>query len=181
MTSKPKQQLNLLDSSTPAWKLILMLAWPTVVEQLLQTAVNYVDTAMVGYMGTNATAALGLTSSTIWLLMGVMNAAGVGYSVMVARRLGAGRPDEAREVIRQADAPVQVYANRSDLAGGSTLGSIANTKVPVNTVDIGLPQLAMHSAVETAGVEDLFSLVRAMTCYFSKTLVKEPAGVYCLK
>ena len=86
-----------------------------------------------------------------------------------------------REVCRQADAPVQVYANRSDLAGGSTLGSIANTKVPVNTVDIGLPQLAMHSAVETAGVEDLFSLVRAMTCYFSKTLVKEPAGVYCLK
>lgn len=102
MTSKPKQQLNLLDSSTPAWKLILMLAWPTVVEQLLQTAVNYVDTAMVGYMGTNATAAVGLTSSTIWLLLGVMNAAGVGYSVMVARRLGAGRPDEAREVIRQA-------------------------------------------------------------------------------
>lgn len=102
MTSKPKRQLNLLDSSTPAWKLILMLAWPTVVEQLLQTAVNYVDTAMVGYMGTNATAAVGLTSSTIWLLMGVMNAAGVGYSVMVARRLGAGRPDEAREVIRQA-------------------------------------------------------------------------------
>ena len=80
-----------------------------------------------------------------------------------------------------ADAPVQTYVNRSDLPGGSTLGSIANTKVPVNTVDIGLPQLAMHSAVETAGVEDLFSLVRAMTCYFSKTLVKEPAGIYCLK
>ena len=86
-----------------------------------------------------------------------------------------------REVCRLADAPVQTYANRSDLPGGSTLGSIANTKVPVNTVDIGLPQLAMHSAVETAGVEDLFSLVRAMTCYFSKTLVKEPAGIYCLK
>lgn len=99
---KKQRELNLLDSSIPAWKLILMLAWPTVIEQLLQTAVNYVDTAMVGYIGTNATAAVGVTTSTIWLLMGVMSAAGVGYSVMVARRLGAGRADEAKEVIRQA-------------------------------------------------------------------------------
>lgn len=102
MARKEKRQLNLLDSSIPAWKLILMLAWPTVIEQLLHTAVNYVDTAMVGYIGTNATAAVGVTTSTIWLLMGVMNAAGVGFSVIVARQLGAGRYDEAKDVIRQA-------------------------------------------------------------------------------
>lgn len=86
-----------------------------------------------------------------------------------------------RSVCREVEVPVQVFANRSDLGGGSTLGSIANTMVPVNTVDIGLPQLAMHSAVETAGVEDLYSLVRAMTCYYGKTLCKEAAGVYRLK
>lgn len=73
-------------------------------------------------------------------------------------------------VCREAKAPVQVYANRSDLPGGSTLGSIATTKVSVPSVDIGLAQLAMHSCVETAGAEDLGALVRAMTVYYGKTL-----------
>ena len=64
---------------------------------------------------------------------------------------------------------MQTYANRSDLPGGSTLGSISNTRVAVPTVDIGLPQLAMHSAFETAGVQDLEDLVRVMTAYFGRT------------
>ena len=72
-----------------------------------------------------------------------------------------------RSVCAGAGVPVQVFANRSDLPGGSTLGSIADTLLPVATVDIGLAQLAMHSAVETAGAEDLAHLVRAMTAYFS--------------
>ena len=75
-----------------------------------------------------------------------------------------------REICREAGVPVQRYANRSDLPGGSTLGSIAGTLVPVSTVDIGLAQLAMHSAVETGGVRDLEALVRAMEAYFSRTL-----------
>ena len=65
---------------------------------------------------------------------------------------------------------MQVYANRSDLPGGSTLGSIATTKVSVPSVDIGLAQLAMHSCVETAGAADLDALVRVMTVYYGKTL-----------
>ena len=97
-----KKQLNLLDTSVPMWKLIVLLAWPTIIEQLLQTAVNYVDTAMVGSIGTNATASIGVCSSTIWLIMGFMAAAGVGYSVMVARRIGEGSFEEAKEIIRQA-------------------------------------------------------------------------------
>lgn len=72
-----------------------------------------------------------------------------------------------RAVCAAADVPVQVFANRSDLPGGSTLGSIADTLVPVATVDIGLAQLAMHSAVETAGSADLAHLVRAMTEYYA--------------
>ena len=75
-------------------------------------------------------------------------------------------------VCREAGAPVQVYANRSDMPGGSTLGSIATTKVSVPSVDIGLAQLAMHSCVETAGAEDLDALVKAMTCYYGKTLTR---------
>ena len=61
----------------------------------------------------------------------------------------------------RVNVPYQTFANRSDMAGGSTLGNIANTKVSLNTVDIGLPQLAMHSPYETAGVKDTEYLVRA--------------------
>ena len=75
-----------------------------------------------------------------------------------------------RAACREAGAPVQVYANRSDLPGGSTLGSIATAKVSVPSVDIGLAQLAMHSCVETAGAADMDALVRAMTVYYGKTL-----------
>ena len=57
------------------------------------------------------------------------------------------------------------------MLGGSTLGSIANTMVPVKTVDIGLTQLAMHSEYETAGVKDLDDLVKAMTVYFEENSI----------
>jgi aspartyl aminopeptidase len=72
-----------------------------------------------------------------------------------------------RRICEQADVPVQFFANRSDEAGGSTLGNIAMSQVSVSSVDIGLPQLAMHSAYETAGVRDTDSLVRAMQQFFT--------------
>ena len=59
-----------------------------------------------------------------------------------------------RSICEAAEVPVQDFFNRSDMPGGSTLGNIANTQTPMNTVDIGLPQLAMHSVYETAGVKD---------------------------
>jgi len=71
-----------------------------------------------------------------------------------------------RSICNDAGVPVQEMANRSDLPGGSTLGSIASTLVPVSTVDIGLPQLAMHSAYETAGTEDYVYLIKAMSRFF---------------
>ena len=77
-----------------------------------------------------------------------------------------------KSVCAEAGVPVQSFANRSDMAGGSTLGSIANTHVPVCTVDIGLPQLAMHSAVETAGAMDYEYLIDAMTLYHGKSIKK---------
>ena len=85
-----------------------------------------------------------------------------------------------RRVCQEAGVPTQVYANRSDLPGGGTLGSIADTQVPVNTVDLGLAQLAMHSACETAGVRDLAWLKQAMEAYFGRTLTRDGDGNYCL-
>ena len=66
-----------------------------------------------------------------------------------------------KELCTKAGVPYQTFVNRSDIAGGSTLGNISNTQVPMNTVDIGLPQMAMHSPYETAGVKDTEYLVRA--------------------
>ena len=76
----------------------------------------------------------------------------------------------------EAKAPVQYYANRADMAGGSTLGNIANTQVSLNTVDIGLPQLAMHSSFETAGKKDTKYLVRALSKFYSKALKATECG-----
>lgn len=72
-----------------------------------------------------------------------------------------------REICRRSDAPVQSFANRSDAAGGSTLGNIAMAQISMCCVDIGLPQLAMHSAYETAGVKDTGFMIRALSEFYS--------------
>ena len=76
----------------------------------------------------------------------------------------------------KAGAPVQTYYNRPDIPGGSTLGCISIAHVSVPTVDIGLPQLAMHSCCETAAVADGLSLRDAMKTYFSSTLDLDEEG-----
>ena len=71
-----------------------------------------------------------------------------------------------KDICDRAKVPYQTFVNRSDMAGGSTLGNISNTQAAINTVDIGLPQLAMHSAYETAGVKDTESLIRAAKVFY---------------
>lgn len=73
-----------------------------------------------------------------------------------------------RSICKEADVPVQTYCNRSDVPGGSTLGNISQAQAAIPCVDIGLPQLAMHSAVETAGSKDVEYLVKAARVFFSK-------------
>lgn len=63
-----------------------------------------------------------------------------------------------RDVCRTWDIPLQTFANRSDMAGGSTLGNISTAHVSIPSADVGLAQLAMHSAFETAGVKDTAAL-----------------------
>lgn len=73
-----------------------------------------------------------------------------------------------KKICQKAEVPFQSYANRSDLAGGSTLGNISAGQVPVLTADIGLAQLAMHSACETAGSADAGYLLRMMKVFFQE-------------
>ena len=79
-------------------------------------------------------------------------------------------------ICQEAGVPVQRYSNRADLPGGSTLGNISTAHLSVPTVDIGLPQLAMHSVCETAGAADTDYLVNAMTAYFSRDFHRDRDG-----
>ena len=71
-----------------------------------------------------------------------------------------------RGLCRDNDIPLQVFVNHSDNPGGSTLGRLANTHVSIDTADIGLAQLSMHSAFETAGLEDISSLIKLSKAFY---------------
>ena len=86
-----------------------------------------------------------------------------------------------RKVCQKAQVPVQTYCNRADIPGGSTLGNISLTQVAVPSVDIGLPQLAMHSCYETAAVADAIYLEQAMESYYGSTLEHTADGVFRLE
>lgn len=84
-----------------------------------------------------------------------------GYSAAVVRTLCA-----------ESGVPLQEYTNHSDLRGGSTLGNISNTQISLNAADIGLAQLAMHSAYETMGAKDPERLVHLSKAFYTKPIPK---------
>ena len=85
-----------------------------------------------------------------------------------------------RTICQRAGVPTQTYYNRPDIAGGSTLGYVSMTHVSVPTADIGLAQFAMHSCYETAGVYDSEHIEKAMTEFFSTSLVVTADGEFIL-
>ncbi|MCI2046898.1 MAG: M18 family aminopeptidase [Faecalibacterium sp.] len=80
------------------------------------------------------------------------------------------------EICRRAEVPVQAFYNRPDTPGGSTLGNLLARQVSVPMADIGLPQLAMHSAVETAGCADIGHLACAAAKFYSSVLTQKTDG-----
>ena len=85
-----------------------------------------------------------------------------------------------KTICEKAEVPYQVFLNRSDILGGSTLGNISGTQVALNTVDIGLPQLAMHSSYETAGSRDTAYLIEAARVLFSGSFAGKGDGNYTI-
>lgn len=81
---------------------IMALAWPTMLEQLLQTAVQYIDTAMVGSLGTEATAAVGTTTTINWLLGSTISALSIGFLAFIAKACGAGELKSVKRAVSQA-------------------------------------------------------------------------------
>lgn len=89
--NRDRERLNIL------WR----LAWPAIIEQILGTMVSYVDTAMVGTLGANGTAAVSVNGPALWLIGGALMGLGVGYSIQVSNAVGAGDTDRARTIIQQ--------------------------------------------------------------------------------
>ena len=91
-----------LKLNKPMMAVILGLAWPTMLEQLMQTAVQYIDTAMVGVLGTEATAAVGSTTTVGWLVNIITASIGVGFLAYIAKSCGAGDFESAKKASAQS-------------------------------------------------------------------------------
>jgi aspartyl aminopeptidase len=106
----------------------------------------------------------------------VKNAVYINEGIVVKSHAGQKYTSDAvsialfRDICEKAGVPLQFFANRSDMAGGSTLGNIAMAQVSMNSIDIGLPQLAMHSAYETAGVKDSYAMETAVQAFFESRI-----------
>ena len=84
----------------PQIQQVWRLSLPGILTHITSTVMQYIDSAMVGALGANASAAIGLVSSSTWLINGMAYALSAGFSVQVAHRIGAGQADEARNVVR---------------------------------------------------------------------------------
>lgn len=105
---------------------------------------------------------------------------GIVIKTNAAQRYATDAVSEAifKRICHEAGVETQSFANRSDMAGGSTLGNIAVSDLPCLTVDIGLAQLAMHSAYETASAEDLVSMMRAARAFYHTSIEAQGDGDY---
>ncbi len=95
------KKINLKDSWYTAM-IIMTLAWPTIIEQVMQTAVQYIDTAMVGTLGTEATAAVGATTTIGWLVFSSISALSIGFLAFIAKACGANDKEAAKKATSQA-------------------------------------------------------------------------------
>ena len=110
----PKQTWKTL---TPQLRLVWQLSLPAILTQITTIAMQYIDSAMVGALGADASAAIGLVASSTWLFGGVTTAVSAGFSVQVAHRIGAGEDTEARTVVRHGLAAALTLAALLALLG----------------------------------------------------------------
>ena len=97
-----RRKLDLTNESISPIKVILYLAWPLFLEQVLSTLVSFADTAMVGTLGKEATAAVSISNSFVFLINGIVMALGIGITAYVARSVGAKDYEKAKAYIRHA-------------------------------------------------------------------------------
>lgn len=92
-------RIDITDESRSVWKTIVLLAWPVFIEQIFATLVQMADTAMVGSLGKEATAAVTISNSPVFLLNGVIMSLGVGITALIARAVGEGNTERVRKLM----------------------------------------------------------------------------------
>lgn len=115
-------------------------------------------------------------SNQVYLNRGVA----IKYNANMAYTSDAYSSSFIKEMFSKAKLNYQEFSNRSDLRGGSTLGNISSTQISLHTVDIGIPQLAMHSCYETLGVNDLLDMVKLAATFYSSIFKLEEDGFQIL-
>ena len=115
-------------------------------------------------------------SNQVYLNRGVA----IKYNANMAYTSDAYSSSFIKEMFHKAKLNYQEFSNRSDLRGGSTLGNISSTQISLHTVDIGIPQLAMHSCYETLGVNDLLDMVKLASTFYSSMFNLEEDGFQIL-
>ncbi len=98
-------------------ELIIRLSIPSMLAQLSVIVMMYIDASMVGSLGANASASIGLVSTTTWLFGGIISSAATGFSVQVAHKIGAGDFKGARDVLRQSFVAVMFFGIACSLIG----------------------------------------------------------------
>lgn len=105
-------------------RMIITLSVPAIFSQISSIIMQYIDASMVGRLGANASASIGLVSSSTWLVNGVCSAVAVGFTVQIAHRIGAGKDREARAIVRQGLLSVFCFALAMSLAASAASGHL---------------------------------------------------------
>lgn len=145
-------------SSREMMVLIIKLSIPSILAQISATIMQYIDAAMVGSLGTNATGAIGLVASTTWLFNGLGMAIATGFSVQVAQLIGAGRGTEAKNVLRQS---LIVCLLCGLLIGAVAVGISPHLPVWLGGKEEVIP--GAHAYFLVFGVAIPFNLMRVLT------------------
>ena len=162
---------------------IMHMVWsmsiPAILSQITFIAMQYIDAAMVGSLGAQASASVGLVSSASWLLFGITMASTVGFSILVGQRLGAGENDKARSLMHQSilvnivvalavvifglqisDSVPRWMGGNESIAGDSA----AYFMILVFSIPFFLMRILASSLVQATGNMKIPSLVSASTC-----------------
>ena len=105
-------------------RMIITLSVPAIFSQISSIIMQYIDASMVGRLGADASASIGLVSSSTWLVNGVCSAVAVGFTVQIAHRIGAGKDREARAIVRQGLLSVFCFALAMSLAASAASGHL---------------------------------------------------------
>ena len=141
---------------------IVTLAWPTLLEQMLQTLVQYIDAAMVGRIGAAATATVGMSTSVTWLVNGPLFAMGIGFMAFISKSMGAESYDE----VRRASVQSILIAVISGLA----VGILTLLVSPVLPIWMGVEEEIRHDASLYFAIICLPMLFRSAIIIFGAVL-----------